>query len=1189
MSELSVYDETVAKQRIASDPDLSAFVAANAGAGKTKVLTDRVMRLLLTGTAPTKILCITFTKAAAAEMAERLFKRLGQWALMDDAALAQELEALDQKSERSADELSRARRLFARALETPGGLKIQTIHSFCESLLRRFPIEAGVVPGFAVMEESEAALLLRQILDKEVVSIWREGGEGCQQFFALGKRMDEQKIRDHVIALVSRLPAVSQAVEAAGGFTEYWSRMATLLDVPENVSAGQLEAAFLDQIDWVWLEGAYSALLAGSKRDVERAAALRCFLDADESEKIDCARSLYLQADGISPLKTLSTKTAQKHLSDIEEKMKDQQALLLALTDNLRGLEIFHATQFLHQLAETVGRKYSTRKAQKGLLDFDDLIRKTAGLFTRTTSAWVMYKLDQGLDHILLDEAQDTSEVQWQVVMEPLHEFFSGEGAREENRTAFVVGDGKQSIYSFQGADVELFTRHQGIISDLVTRAGKPFEFCDLALSFRSAPPVLGFVDAVFDVERAEAAARGVSEEANLKHHSNRQGAGGLVELWPLVEKQETDKGNPWDAPVDMPDPDSPETVLARSISKTIRNWLDSKEILSSRGRPIRPGDIMILCKRRGPVFQEIVRALTRDDVPTAGADRLLLKDHIAVLDLMSVLRFTLQTADDLSLAEALKSPLFNFTDDDLFNLGHGRARHVTLWTSLCHEAVARPDGPYARAVDLLTQARNLGLKAGPIALFQFLLESGQPSGWQRFHSRLGPGAREVIEEFLDEALGYEQNNPRSLQGFLQHYDTLEGDLKREMEGGDDLVRIMTVHGSKGLEADIVFIADATYPDGFKTGPFLPLVERAPQGQDLPMEGYLAFSTSKKHDNASVQDARQYAEMLEAEEYRRQFYVAMTRARDRLYICGKLPGRRNKEKLLGKGLGVASWYALALNGFATLEARGEAVTRHAASWGGDILRYEMKQTAAPDVDKQKQGTDTAPVPAWLHVPVAEETPPARLQPSRLGDLEADELILPSESVAEAPVFAPVQPQSAGPSAYTRGNALHLLLERLPGVEPSARREVGLALLQKHYSDIPETLYPEWVSEVLMVLQDQGFADVFGPGSRAEVPLAGTVSTLGGQKTVSGQIDRLIICQDHIRIIDYKTNRPPPQSVEGIPFAYLAQLSLYRALLQQAYPAHRVDCALLWTWQARLMPVPNDMLDHAFVQITGQAA
>ncbi|MCI5047534.1 MAG: double-strand break repair helicase AddA [Aquisalinus sp.] len=1185
MTTSSVYEKTVATQRVASDPALSAFVAANAGAGKTKVLTDRVMRLLLTGTPPAKILCITFTKAAAAEMAERLFKRLGAWALMDDAELSAQLAELDQKTERQADELSRARRLFARALETPGGLKIQTIHSFCESLLRRFPLEAGIVPGFTVMEEIDANRLLKNALDTEVLRIWRDGGEASQQFLALGRRMVDQDIRKHTVSLVSHLPLIAKAMSDAGGADQYWSTMATLLGVEEGVSTLELEKRFIDQMDTAWLEAAYSALLAGGKNDNKRAAALRLFLDAEDSEKIDCAKALYLKSDKIEPLKDVSSKQARKHLPGLEEKLKEQQESLLQLADQLRGFEIYQETRFLYGLAESVAGRYAAQKSFRGFLDFDDLIRKTAELFSRTTSAWVMYKLDQGLDHVLLDEAQDTSEVQWQVVMQPLKEFFSGEGAREVSRTAFVVGDGKQSIYSFQGADVELFTRHQGILHDLVTGAGERFEFCDLALSFRSAAPVLDFVDAVFDADKAEGAARGVSEEVSLKHYSNRTGAAGLVELWPLFEKQETKKGNPWDAPVDMPDPDSPETVLAKSISSTIRKWLDTDEILASRGRAIRPGDIMILCKRRGSVFREIVRALIKDNVPTAGSDRLRLQDHIAVMDLMSVVRFILQPADDLSLAEVLKSPLFSLTDEDLFQVVHHRPRGMSLWQSLLKRVKEEPAGKYTTAVSVLQDAISHGERQGPVRLFQFLLESGVPSGWQRFHSRLGAGAREIIEEFLDEAMAYELGNPRTLQGFLQHYEGLQGDLKRESEGGEDLVRVMTVHGSKGLEADIVFIADATYPDSFSVDPWLQLVGPGTAGHTVPQNGYMAFSTSKKRDNAATTAAREYAEMLEAEEYRRQFYVAMTRARDRLYICGKMPGRITKEKLLEKPLAAASWYTLARKGFDTLESGGVTISRHEASWGGDILRYATEQTVIPDTEEKKEVEAEITPPGWLHIPAEPEAAVSRLQPSRLQAIEADQQTVISGK-PEPSVYAPIEATGGMLSPYTRGNALHLLLERLPDVPHDLRQETGLMLLRKHYAGLPDNLYTEWLSEVMIVLSDDIFAPVFGAGSKAEVPVTGLLETVRGKEIVSGQIDRLIIGERQISIVDYKTNRPPPKSAEDIPFAYLAQLALYRALLQQTYPDREISCALLWTWQARLMPVPDSLLDHAFVQVTG---
>ena len=892
----SAYKETVAAQRAVATPANSAWVAANAGSGKTKVLTDRVMRLLLAGTDPSKILCITFTKAAAAEMADRLFRRLGEWALMEDDALQDQLAELDGEAARGRDQLSVARQLFARALETPGGLKIQTIHSFCESVLKRFPLEAGVMPGARVIEEHEARQLLQEIVSAAGVRAFSGEAQDKQDFVTLTKEIDEENLRKDLFTLANRSFEILQCLEKHGGLDGFRDHLARRLGADPRVSPDAHKTAFVEKLDMTWLEGAYSAYLASGTNDQKRAAALRLVLDARTAENaFEAACALFMTGAG-KPSAKMADAGAEKALPGLAERMTGYQAALVEALDHIRSRELYDTSAACYRLALRISEDYTRQKRARGWLDFDDLIQKTAQLFETAGADWVLYKLDQGIDHVLVDEAQDTSGPQWQVINGPLNEFFAGEAARELARTIFVVGDEKQSIYSFQGADVGLFRTQQEALTAQVTAAEMPFMVRGLTLSFRSVSPVLQFVDEVFaDREAAE----GVSETTELVHSANRQGHAGLVELWPLIEKEQVPAGRPWDAPVDTVTANDPSRQLAAHIADRIRHWLKTEELLPSRGRPIRPGDVMILCQRRGPVFHELVRELTRQGVPTAGTDRIRLLDHMAVKDMLSALRFALQPADNLSLAEVLKGPLFGFSEEDLFLLAYDRGA-ATLWQRLCAVADDQEGDEFTEkcrtAAASLRAARSRGLFAGAHAFMTFLLEEGDPSGWRRFYSRLGMAAREPLQELLNEALDFENSQPRTVQGFLSHIERRETELKKEVDGGDDLVRIITVHGSKGLEADIVILADAAYDNFSKVGNFLPLGEAGVTSAGYaPEEGLYVRSTGKAADNQAARAAREYAVAQRAEEYRRLFYVAATRARDRLYICGVLGGGQSQR------------------------------------------------------------------------------------------------------------------------------------------------------------------------------------------------------------------------------------------------------------------------------------------------------
>lgn len=1149
---MSAYDETVRAQRAAADPDVSAFVAANAGAGKTRVLTDRVARLLLAGVRPDRILCITFTKAAAAEMAGRLFALLGEWALADDAVLSEKLHDLDGGD--GPRDFAEARRLFARALETPGGLKIQTIHSFCEGVLKRFPLEAGVAPGFSVIEEAEAQALAQAAIDALARRALDDAplGEAMRR---LASRLAPNELRACLAEKLKARQGLDAALGASGGWAPLAAAIAEALgaDPADTDDAALAAAAAVVSDDR--MRALQAALLAGGKtaQTAANGPAAAFLAITDPQQRLDALTEIFLTQSG-TPRATVVDKPAKNAAPWAEAFCKNTQAALLDSLERLRTARIFADTRAFLALLEAALDEYEARKAAQARLDYDDLIARARRLFAGSEhAAWTLYKLDRGLEHILLDEAQDTSPAQWAVVEAPLQEFFAGEGAKARRRSFFAVGDQKQSIYSFQGADASLFKAKRIDLGERIARAA-PFVEEPLRLSFRTVAPVLAFVDALFaDPE----AAAGLDEDGPLEHAVRRAGDAGLVELWPLVPRPKKPEAQPWDAPLDAVGEDDPARVLTKAVAETVAGWLTKGESLDSAGRPIAPGDVLILVQSRGPLFHGVIRALGEAGVPVAGADRLNLLEDPAVEDIISYAETVLLDTDDLALAETLKSPFFGLDDDDLFALTRGK--QGSLWRTLVARADEAPRWALAR--DEIRASRRVALKEGAYAFLNHILDAGAPSGRKRLYARLGAASRDAVDELLRQALDYELDRPRNLQGFLSWLRASAGEIKRDMDQASGAVRVMTVHGAKGLEAPVVFLLDAHKPPNIDPGSTIDLT-MAPGASAYP--DLFALAGKKDEDNAALAIARERAKRLQYEEYRRKLYVAATRARDRLYICGHERGREKNPS--AKETGVKSWHALALDAFGRLPDVETAP--HPLGWG-EIRRVAGAQTAPVSASKTQAQASAPPAPAFLRAPAAKEAAPMRLAPSHLADDE--------QAASEPPSYSPRRPRDP----FLRGRALHRLLELLPSVEIAARPAAADRLLARLAGEVDTGERTRWREEVLAVLADPGFAPVFSPSSRAEVAIAGRPKGARAGLTVSGAIDRLAVLEGRVLVVDFKTNRPPPARIENASPAYIAQLAAYRALLQEIYPHHQIDCALLWTYEARLMRAPAEMLDHAF--------
>jgi ATP-dependent helicase/nuclease subunit A len=1096
-------------QRSASDPLRSVWVAANAGSGKTHVLVDRVIRLMLSGTAPDKILCITFTKAAAAEMASRLNGRLGAWVALADDKLAGQIHAMGHH-EVTADTLKRARELFTLALETPGGLKVQTIHAFCERLLQLFPVEAGVVPGFEVMDERSSAELLDRARRSIVGEAEATGDPGLRRIVA---RAQVEAFDELLRTILIKRSELSLDLDYLRG----------QLALRAGDTAATIERELLT-IDPALYDRLIAALApSAGATDRKTADALRRI----KAGELAAFRDLFL-TKGLKPkaFKSIVSKKLQGAVPWVAEALDSEMARALTLLGKRASLDMMEATEALVRLAARIIAEYERLKRLYGRYDFEDLILRTRHLLVeQVSSAWVLYKLDGGIDHILVDEAQDTSPAQWQIIKALAEEFFAGSGTRSEVlRTIFVVGDRKQSIFSFQGADPAAFEEARRYFAARVNLDEGGLDNVALSISYRSTETVLRTVDRVF---ASPGARRGLNPgtDEDVLHQAVRKGHAGRVEFWPAMVKDEMPEHDPWLVPVDRIDRNHPARKLARRIAETIAGWLRHGRRIEAIGRAVQPGDILILVRTRNDFFSSMLRELNRLRIPVAGADRVTLNDHIAIQDLLALGQFIVLPEDDHALACLLKSPLIThpdgrvFTDDDLFALGFDRGRR-SLWQRLAESEPLQPLCARLRGWMAISAAES------PFGFYARVLGEEMPSVRQNILSRLGPEAVDLIDAFLNLALEYEQRETPSLQGFLHWFTSADTEIRRDMDQSGDVVRIMTVHGAKGLEAPIVFLPDTCSPPDDRNE-VQPLMIPAAEGKLIPFWRFGGGVEAKE-----VTALRDLLREQRMDEYRRQLYVALTRARDELYVCGYTTDETPKT---------GSWYSLIE---ASLEGPRDA---------GDVLRLVSKQTAPPDISSGSPTILAAPrtMPGWIN-----ERPPR--------ELTGGDWVNPSRLLRKK--------ASGSAAALDQGRALHRLFQLLPDIPPERRLQAALQLLERR--NITGSKARILADRVLGIIEHEDYAAYFGESGFAEIPL---VADLGEPGLLSGQVDRIVMSEAEILILDYKSDRAPPKHPGDVPPAYIAQLAAYHAALTRMFPQKAVKAALLWTDTAHLMIIPPDLL------------
>ncbi|WP_424988196.1 double-strand break repair helicase AddA [Microbulbifer sp. S227A] len=1112
-------DDATERQVQAARPDASTWLAANAGSGKTRVLTDRVARLLLDDVRPEHILCLTYTKAAASEMQNRLFRRLGDWAMRSNAELSATLEELGVARSVSSQQLAHARTLFARAIETPGGLKIQTIHSFCASLLRRFPLEAGVSPQFAEMEDRAA-----ELLQAEIVEDFADGPQ-ARLVDGVARHLNDTAFDGLTRALVQRRDAFEQPVDQ----DELWRR----LDLPPGYDESRLHDDVFLGSETELLARLRDIVRSGSKSEQNLAAKLSAIVKPDLAD-LPVLESAFLTGKNANEpftakIGSVPTKATQ---ADHPELMQELEAFMLRIEAARRlrlGLACARKSLALHEFATAFLPEYARRKQLRGWLDFDDLILKARQLLHDPAVAqWVLYRLDGGIDHILVDEAQDTSPVQWDVIERLAQEFTSGQGARADKlRTIFVVGDKKQSIYSFQGADPDEFDRMQAEFGQRLDGAGDGLQNLTLDYSFRSSDAILRLVDIVF-AGHGDAGFR-----SDSLHRAFKSELPGRVDLWPVVEKVENDDDRVWTDPIDRPSPRHHNLILAQQIATSIQKMIADGETIpidgdapgTFRRRRVQAGDFLILVQRRSDLFAEIIRACKTVGLPIAGADRLKVGAELAVKDLAALLGFLATPEDSLSLATALRSPLFGWSEQQIFDLAHRRETQY-LWTALRQRSDEFPE-----TMTILNDLRGQTDFLRPYDLIERILT--RHGGRRKLLARLGSEAEDGINALLSQALSYERADIPSLTGFLVWMETDDLEIKRQMGSAGNMVRVMTVHGAKGLEAPIVILPDTGQRRPPRAGEIM-------QIDDLPV---WRMNADEMPDAMAAAHAQ--AQQKQLNERLRLLYVALTRAEKWLIVAA------------AGDLGKAgdSWYQLVETALTEAGAtpcdfeNGPGLRLEHRDWNGSEL-HTLSQTTRETVAAPQMFKTAAPPP------VARKR---SLSPSDLGGAKA----LPGDSGLDEE------------AAKLRGTRIHLLLEHLPDVPRGEWAGAARGFLP----DLDHDECMSLLAETRAVLLHPDLAGIFAANTLAEVAVT---ADLNGQR-FHGKIDRLIVEGDTVRAIDFKSNATVPDAPHACPEGFLRQMGAYAAMLRRVYPDHRIETAILWTRTATLMWFPHDLVSDALAR------
>ncbi|AIL64947.1 ATP-dependent helicase/nuclease subunit A [Rickettsiales bacterium Ac37b] len=1111
------------QQLKASDPYISTWVKASAGTGKTKILTDRVLRLLLTGNNPAKILCLTFTKAAATEMATRINKELSEWAIIEENKLISRLTHITGATPTS-DMLYLARQLFLIILDSPDILKIQTIHAFCQSLIQQFPIEAGLSIRHEVIEENKVKELLQEAKLSLLNDLEQTNNTKLHEAIKyMAWYLHEKTFNELLTEIVNNQKAFQYLFDYYEDLDSLIENTYRVLGLETNITTYEALKSFYTSIDQAKLAEIIQVMLLGTKTDEKLGKQLLYWLNLNNEQKLvnfEIYKGFFCTKEN-QPRKALMTQNLVKKYPEFDEYLQLELKKILDFVPYYSSIKVAHLTEHVLHISYALLERYKILKQYNNCLDYDDLISITYELLeSDTVNSWILYKLDGGVNHVLIDEAQDTSPKQWEIIQKLVTEFFVG--VNETDRTLFVVGDEKQSIFSFQGADPLHFSYMQNYFKEYIANNGFAFNVIKLPLSFRSTSAILNVVDTIFN--NPEILKHVTYSESFIEHKAYRKDSPGLVTLWPITTVSDPEKQEAWSLPLYYKAEETVEAKLAEDIAFTIKNWLDNKRILQSKNRPITPGDILILVRRRKELSQLLISKLKKYDIPVAGLDRIKLNDNLAIMDLIALGQFMIVPVDDYSLACVLKSPLIGLGEEELFQLASSRGKN-SLWQQL--ENLSAKNLIFQNAFiylkDLLSK-----LEYGPYEFFSYIIDT--KLGRRKFLERFGPEVLDPINSFLDILIEYEGYYIPSLQGFIEFFTKSDTEIKRDLEHGINQVRIMTVHSAKGLQAPIVFLPDTTFTTTNKDLLLWTI------GQNLVFLSTKISNSSYCYDLKNIRAEKDKAENL------RLLYVALTRAEDELIICGTQTKSNTKNKC---------WYDIIEEAVVKLGKIEEDGSWHVVSGYNEKIYIDNDIINADTLDS---------LPKFLNDKIPLELPYSYIAPTTLYREEKNYgSLLDYSSVS-----------------LLKGKLLHKLLQFLPKIGYTQREQfLKSFFIQNNYAPLSEIMKREIVNKSLALIDSPDLCSLFSANSRKELPLIGI---LNEKVIVTGQIDNLVTNKDEVIILDYKTTKYVPKNAQEIPVNYLRQLLLYRNLLHGIYNDKKVSCAIIWTYTATIMYIDDQLLN-----------
>ena len=784
-------------QQQASDPDYSIWVSASAGTGKTKILTDRFLRLLIKGVNFQNILCLTFTNAASVEMQLRISNKLKIFSLCDSKQLEQELFLMSGQKP-LALELENAKNLYSKLLDNNEPLNIYTIHAFCQKILKTFPVEAGITPEFQILEETQLQDIFLKIRNEIYLS-----DEHNDLIKTLLNRFHEITLQD----IFSEI--IDQKIK--------FKKLFTHKTIPAEIHNKRLALSELNNI--------YDKVK-------------NLFIDYNiEIEP----KELFFTKDGKKRKSLLSKELTQKHPKLLLE-LEKLTSQIYKLDEEYRIEELEYHTNLLSKLAYILLEKYEKFKEANNLLDYDDLIYHTEKLLqNKAIHEWLLHKLESEIDHILVDEAQDTSRDQWNIITTLITEF------NRPDSSIFIVGDDKQSIYSFQGADLANFNLVNEKLQTNLAKANKKFKNITLEYSYRSCGEILQFTHQVFKYIKAHYPTLFISDNPVISAFRTNKGS---VTVWSLVTSEKQEELF-WALPQDYANALSSADLLIKKIVSFIKEKIASKEILPSTGNPISEKDFMILVRKRDEFSNNLIKELNKTDLKVEASDKVNLKEHLPIMDLISVAKFILLPYDDLNLAALLKSPIIGISEQQLYELLMNK-NDESLWENL---------SSHTDIYNRLTSFIELYQKSTLDNFFNLIVNT------------LNLHVDDMVNELLTLSNNYANDMDNSLQSFIAWFENNDIWIKRDMEHSDK-IRVMTVHGSKGLEAPIVILCDSTT---------LPINGSKFIWHD---NGDMSFSANAADTPKFLQELKEAEKLKDLQEYIRLLYVAMTRAKNHLIICG---------------------------------------------------------------------------------------------------------------------------------------------------------------------------------------------------------------------------------------------------------------------------------------------------------------